>query len=129
MPRNLPSTLAVAAVLGLATITGAYAHETAKGPNGGAVVDVDGHHVEFVPSATEMTFYLTGEADAPIASTGAKVKAIAQDAGKTAQIDLAPVEPNKLVGRIATPLTKGAKVVVSGTLSDGHTLQAKFAMP
>ena len=129
MPRNLPSTLAVAAVLGLATITGAYAHETAKGPNGGAVVDVDGHHIEFVPSATEMTFYLTGDADAPIASTGAKVKAIAQDAGKTAQIDLAPVEPNKLVGKLAAPLARGAKVVVTGALSDGHSLQAKFVMP
>ena len=129
MPRNLPSTLAVAAVLGLATITGAYAHETAKGPNGGAVVDVDGHHVEFVPSVTEMTFYLTGDADAPIASTGAKVKVIAQDAGKTAQIDLSPVEPNKLVGKLAAPLTKGAKVVVTGALSDGHRLQAKFVMP
>jgi hypothetical protein len=129
MPRNLPSTLAVAAILGLATITAAYAHESAKGPNGGAVVDVDGHHVEFVPSATEMTFYLTGDADAPIASTGAKVKAIAQDAGKTAQIDLAPVEPNKLVGKLAAPLAKGAKVVVTGALSDGHSLQAKFVMP
>lgn len=129
MPHNLPSTLAVAAVLGLATITGAYAHESAKGPNGGAVVDVDGHHVEFVPSATEMTFYLTGDADAPIASTRAKVKAIAQDAGKTAQIDLAPVEPNKLVGKLAAPLTKGAKVVVTGALSDGHTLQARFIAP
>ncbi len=129
MPRNFPSTLAVAAILGLATIAGAYAHESAKGPNGGAVVDVDGHHVEFVPSATEMTFYLTGDADAPIASTGAKVKAIAQDAGKTAQIDLAPVEPNKLVGKLAVPLAKGAKVVVTGALSDGHSLQAKFVMP
>ena len=128
MSRNLP-TLVVAAVLGLASMPAVFAHETAKGPNGGAVVDVDGHHVEFVPSATEMTFYLTGEADAPIPSTGAKVKAIAQDAGKTAQIDLAPVEPNKLVGKLAAPLTKGAKVVVTGALSDGHTLQGKFVMP
>jgi hypothetical protein len=127
MPRNL--SLVVAAVLGLTIISGAYAHETAKGPNGGAVVDVDGHHVEFVPSATEITFYLTGDADAPIASTGAKVKVIAQEAGKTAQIELLPVEPNKLVGKLAAPLTKGAKVVVTGALSDGHSLQAKFVMP
>ena len=129
MHRSLTSTLVVAAVLGLATISGAHAHETAKGLNGGAVVDVAGHHVEFVPSATEMTFYLTGEADAPIASTGAKVKAITQDAGKTAQIDLAPVQPNKLVGKLTAPLAKGAKVVVTGALSDGHSLQAKFVMP
>ena len=129
MSRSHPSRLVLSAALVLASMSGAFAHETAKGPNGGAVVDVDGHHVEFVPSATEMTFYLTGDADAPIASTGAKVKAIAQDAGKTAQIDLAPVEPNKLVGKLAAPLAKGAKVVVTGALSDGHSLQAKFVMP
>ena len=127
MSRTLLTAVLSSALI-LVAITGASAHETAKGPNGGSVVDVAGHHVEFVPSATEMTFYLTGEVDAPIASTGAKVKAIVQDAGKTAQIDLVPVEPNKLVGKLAAPLTKGAKVVVTGALSDGHSLQAKFAM-
>jgi len=129
MFRNLPSRLVLSAALIVAVVSGASAHETAKGPNGGAVVDVAGHHVEFVPSATEMTFYLTGEAEAPTAATGAKVKAITQDAGKTVQIDLAPVEPNKLVGKLAAPLTKGAKVGVTGALSDGHSLQAKFVMP
>ena len=129
MPNNLLTTLVAAAVLGLAIISAATAHESAKGPNGGPVVDIAGHHVEFVPSATEMTFHLTAEADAPIASSGAKLKAIVQDAGKTAQIELTPVEPNKLVGKLTGPLTSGAKVVVTGVLSDGHTLQAKFVMP
>ncbi len=119
----------VSSAIFLATVCGASAHETAKGPNGGTIVDVVGHHVEFVPSATEITFYLTGEAYAPIDSTGAKVKAIVQDGGKTAQVELAPVEPNKLVGKLAAPLTKGAKVVMTGALSDGHTLQAKFVLP
>ena len=126
MPRNVPSTLALSAAVVLVSITGAAAHESAKGPHGGAVVDVAGHQVEFVPSPTEITFHLTAEADAPIASSGAKMKAIVQDAGKTAQIELMPVEPNKLVGKLAAPLTFGAKVVVTGVLSDGHTLHAKF---
>ncbi len=129
MSRIIPAAVVLSSVLILASLASVSAHETAKGPNGGAVVDIDGHHVEFVPSATEMTFYLTGEADAPIASTGAKVKAIVQDAGKTGQIDLALVEPNKLVGKLAAPLAKGANVVVTGALSDGHRLQAKFVMP
>jgi len=129
MFRNLPARLVLGSALILASVSGAVAHEAAKGPNGGAVVDVAGHHVEFVPSATEMTFYLTGEADAPMGSAGAKVRAITQDAGKTAQIDLKPVEPNKLVGKLTAPLAKGAKVVVTGALSDGHSLLAKFEMP
>ena len=120
---------ALVAGLLLLTPVGVSAHEATKGPNGGALVDVQGHHVEFVPSAGEMTFYLTGEKDAPIASAGSKVKAIVQDSGKTTQVDLAIVEPNKLVGKLASPLSPGAKVVVTGSLADGHGLQARFEQP
>jgi hypothetical protein len=119
----------LAAGLALVLPIGAMAHEATKGPNGGTLVDIEGHHVEFVPSAGELTFYLTGEKDSPIASAGAKVKAILQDNGKTAQIDLSAVEPNKLVGKLAAPLSSGAKVVVTGALADGHGLQARFETP
>lgn len=129
MSRIVPSSVVLSAALVFESLSGATAHETAKGPNGGAIVDIAGHHVEFVPSATLITFHLWGEADAPIASSGAKVKAIVQDSGKTAQIEVAPVEPNKLIGKLGGPLTPGAKVVLTGTLSDGHGLQAKFTMP
>ncbi len=121
--------LALAAALALVFPMAAMAHEATKGPNGGALVDVEGHHVEFVPSAGELTFYLTGEKDAPIDSADAKVKVIVQDNGKTAQMELAAVEPNKLVVKVAAPLTTGANVVVTGTLADGHSLQAKFVVP
>ena len=123
------SIAALAVTLISAPLAGAYAHETAKGTNGGAVVDAAGHHVEFVPSPTALTFYLSGEKDEPIASSGAKMKAIVQVAGKTTQIDLTPAEANKLVATIAAPLASGAKVVVSGSLSDGHSLQARFVVP
>ena len=116
-------------MLAVAPLPGASAHETTKGPNGGAVVDAAGHHVEFVPSATELTFFLSGHKDEPIASAAAKMKAITQVAGKTAQFELMPVEPNKLVGKLTTPLEAGAKIVMSGTLSDGHSLQARFVVP
>lgn len=126
MTGSTLSRLAIAALLATATLNTAAAHETAKGPNGGAVVDVAGHHVEFVPSASEVTFYLTASDDKPIASAGAKTKAIIQDGGKTVQLDLTPAEPNKLVAAVAAPPAAGAKVVVTGTLSDGHALQARF---
>ena len=116
-------------MLAVAPLAGASAHETAKGTNGGAVVDVAGHHVEFVPSATELTFYLSGAKDDAIASSGAKMKAITQVGGKTTQVELTPVEPNKLTGKLTAPLVSGAKVVMSGTLSDGHSLQARFVVP
>ena len=103
------------------------AHEMAKGPNGGPVVDSSGHHVEMVAKGKDLVLYLTEEADKPLASAGAKnARAIVQDGGKTATVQLAPAEPNKLVGTLPQPLGKGARVVVSATMADGHAVQARF---
>ena len=105
----------------------APAHESAKGPNGGPVVDSAGHHLEMVANGTELVLYLTGDADKPIVSAGTRnARAIVQDAGRTATIQLQPVEPNKLIGRLSAPLGKGARVVVSATMADGHAVQARF---
>ena len=105
----------------------ALAHEVAKGPNGGPVVDSSGHHVEMVAKGADLTLFLTDEADKPLAAAGAKnARAIVQEGGKTATVPLQPAEPNKLVGQLSQPLGKGARVVVSATLADGHAVQARF---
>jgi hypothetical protein len=105
----------------------ATAHEMAKGPNGGPVVDVSGHHVEMVASGTSLVLYLSEADDKPLTSAGTKnARAIVQDAGKTATVQLHAAAPNKLVGSLAQPLGKGARVVVSATLADGHSVQARF---
>lgn len=105
----------------------AAAHEVSKGPNGGPVVDVAGHHIEMVTKGTEFVLYLTDAADKPLASAGTKAaRAIVQDAGKTATVPLSAIEPNKLVGTLAQPMGAGARIVVSATLADGHALQARF---
>ena|SRR5829696_432634 len=120
--RRLFITLVIAAAP-----LGAMAHESAKGPNGGPVADSSGHHVELVANGTELVLFLTGEADKPIASAGTKnARAIVQDAGKTATVPLLPAEPNRLVGTLSGPLGKGARVVVSATMADGHAVQARF---
>ena len=106
---------------------GATAHESAKGPNGGPVVDSSGHHVEMVARGTELVLFLTGDADKPIASAGTKnARAIVQDGGKTATVALQPADPNRLVGALAAPLGKGARVVVSATMANGQAVQARF---
>ena len=105
----------------------AAAHEVAKGPNGGPVVDSAGHHVEMVAKGSELVLFLTESDDKPLASAGTKnARAIVQDGGKTATIPLQPAEPNKLVGALDQPLASGARVVVSATLADGHSVQARF---
>jgi cytoskeletal protein RodZ len=65
--------------------------------------------------------------DKPLDSAGTKnARAIVQDGGKTATVQLQPAEPNKLVGTLVQPLGSGARVVVSATMADGHTVQARF---
>jgi hypothetical protein len=106
---------------------GAAAHEVAKGPNGGPVVDSSGHHVEMVAKGSELVLFFTEADDRPHTSAGTKnARAIVQDGGKTATVPLQPVEPNKLVGALAQPLGSGSRVVVSATMADGHTVQARF---
>ena len=113
--------------LSLAVPLVAAAHEMAKGPNGGPVVDSAGHHVEMVANGTELVLFLTGEADKPIASAGTKnARAVVQDGGRTATVQLQPAEPNRLVGVLAAPLGKGARVVVSATIANGSAVQARF---
>lgn len=107
----------------------ALAHEEAKGPHGGQVIDSAGHHLEFVPSTTELTFFLSDEAGKPLPSAGSSGKAIVQDAGKTSQLDLAPADPDKLTAKLAAPLASGAKIAVTATMADGHALQALFVAP
>jgi hypothetical protein len=105
------------------------AHEMAKGPNGGPVVDAAGHHIEMVARGTELVLFVTAEADAAHPSAGAKnARAIVQDGGKTATVQLQAADPNRLIGALPAPLAKGARVVVTATLADGHAVQARFVL-
>ena len=103
----------------------AWSHDLARGPNGGPVVDSAGHHVEMVAQGIELVFYLMDEGDKP---TGARpgARAIVQQGGRTATVPLNPSPPNRLFGTLPAPLDRGARVVVSATLADGHAVQARF---
>lgn len=129
MIRTTLQAAAIAAALMLVSVTGTAAHEEAKGPNGGQVVDASGHHIEFVPAPKELTFYLTDEKGKEITSAGTKARALLQDAGKTTSLELSPAEPNKLTAKLAAPLAPGAKVVVTAVMADGHSVQARYVLP
>lgn len=119
---------ALTAVFSLGSISVLTAHESEKGPNGGQLVDVSGHHVEFTTKGNEIVLYLTESGNTPADSAGAEGKAIVQSDGKVESIQLVPAEPNLLKGALQSPLLAGTKVVVSGKLSDGHSLQARFVV-
>jgi hypothetical protein len=102
------------------------AHDVDKGPNGGPVVEAAGHHVEFVDEGAALSFFLSDESGKPIESKGANGRAVIQDHGKTETVPLASADPNKLTGNVPQPLGAGARIVLSATLADGHSIQARF---
>lgn len=104
----------------------ALAHDMAKGVNGGQVVEDAGHHVEFTTKDGQVVLFLTDGADKPLTSVKATGRAIIQDSGKQATLDLVAAEPNMMTGKLGSPLSTGAKLVVSIKLGDGHDVKARF---
>jgi hypothetical protein len=106
----------------------ANADAETKGPNGGIVVKVEDHPVEFVFSDQEIVFYVGDHDGKPMSTKGLKARAVVQVGGKTMTIALSPAEPNRFVGKLAAPLGPKARVVFSSVF-DGHNLQARFVTP
>ena len=114
------------AAVGLFLIANAEAQT--KGPNGGMVVKVEDHPIEFVLRGQEIVFYVGDHDGKPMPTKGLKARAIVQDGGKTMTIALSPAPPNTFVGKLAAPLGAKARVVFSSFI-DGHSLQARFVTP
>jgi hypothetical protein len=100
--------------------------QSSKGENGGDVVVMEGHPIEFVSKGQAVTFYiLEDDGKSPTPTKGFSGRAVIQDAGKTTAVNLSPAEPNMFVGQLAMPLGSKARVVFSAKIP-GHTLQARF---
>ena len=114
------------ALLGAAVAFGAAAQGAKRGENGGEVVVMEGHPIEFVAKGQEITFYiLEDDGKSPTPTQGFGGRAVIQDGGKTVAVALSPAEPNRFVGQLAMPLGSKARVVFSAKVP-GHTLQARF---
>ena len=103
-----------------------FAHDVVKGPNGGQVVDDQGHHVEFTVKGDQIELYFADSGDQPIATKGATGRVIVQDGAKQSTVELAAIEPNLMTTKVDAPLKAGTKLVISVKLSDGHDVKARF---
>ena len=120
--------IAVMTTVLVASTASAFAHDMAKGPNGGQVVEDSGHHVEFTTKDTQVVLFLTEASDAPLATKGATGRVIVQDGSAQAIADLTAAEPNQLTAELAAPVKPGSKLVVSIKLADGHDVRARFVV-
>ena len=110
----------------LAVIVFGAAAQTPKGQNGGDVVVMEGHPIEFVSKGQDIAFYiLEDDGKSPTPTKGFSGRAVIQDGGKTFAVILAPAEPNLFVAQLPMPLGAKARVVFSAKV-DGHNLQARF---
>jgi hypothetical protein len=108
---HLKSIFLAAALLTMPVV--AQAHDVAKGPNGGQIVDDAGHHVEFTVKDGAIILFLSDNVDAPIGSAKATGRVIVQDGGKQATVELTSAEPNILGAKLGAPLSQGAKLAVT----------------
>jgi len=121
MPKRPSVALALAVMA-----SSAMAQTPNKGSNGGDVVVMEGHPIEFVTRGQEITFYiLEDDGKSPTPTKGFTGRAVIQDGGKTFAVNLSPAEPNMFVGQVPMPLGSKARVVFSGKV-EGHNLQARF---
>jgi hypothetical protein len=89
-------------LLGMGIAFGAAAQGAKKGENGGEVVVMEGHPIEFVAKGQSITFYiLEDDAKSPTPAQGFSGRAVIQDGGKTVAVALSPAEPNKFVGQLS----------------------------
>ncbi|WP_421995933.1 hypothetical protein [Roseococcus sp.] len=98
-----------------------------RGPNGGPLSTEHGHSYELVVSGATLTVFLR-DGSRPMPSRGATGRLVVQSGGQTVNLALAPAEPNRLTGSLATPPASGARLVFTGQLADGHRLQGRFVV-
>jgi hypothetical protein len=121
----MPNRCSIALVFVLVAL-GAMAQTGKKGANGGDVVVMEKHPIEFVTKGQEVVFYIFDEdGRSPVSTAGLAGRAVIQDAGKTISVNLVAAEPNKFVGQLQAPLGSKARVVFSAKVA-GHNLQARF---
>jgi hypothetical protein len=117
--------IAIAALSAMIAL-GAAAQGPKKGDNGGDVIVMEGHPIEFVSKGQEIAFYiLEDDGKSPTPTKGFTGRAVIQDGGKTFAVNLSPAEPNMFVAQLPTPLGSKARVVFSAKV-EGHNLQARF---
>jgi len=123
MLRKLFITVGVAMVLS-APVT-AVAQKAPAPKHGGQTAVVAGHHdAELVISPTALTLYLTNHGK-PLVPADNAIKATIQNGSKRIEV-LMKADGDKAVAPLSEPIGKGAIILLSGKISGGHALSARF---
>ncbi len=111
----------------LALMATSTAYAQSAGPNGGMLAGKGGHATELVLSPTELTVYIIDHGKAH-STKGVSLRAIIQQGGKSATVQLVDVDNKKLVGKLDAPVAAGAIVVATGKDDHGDVLTARYSI-
>ena len=98
----------------------------AKGPNGGAMEDVAGVHVEFVPSGNAVTFHVLNEDNKPVSTKGYSGSVLVVHGQERETITLTASGENALKGEAKKPIAPGAAITLMIKTDGGKSGQAKY---
>jgi len=119
----------VVAVLPLLTgFAAAPAFAQRRGPHGGLLAGSAGHEVELVTEASSVRIYLIDHGRVAAPRAGATARLVIQEGQASRTINLA-ASGDAFAATLETPIASGARVVVSGRMPDGHTVQGRFVIP
>lgn len=119
------SKLIATAVLSIALGFAGTALAQKAARHGGQTAVVAGHHdAELVVKPDALVLYLTNHGK-PLIPADNAIKATIQDGGKTIEL-LMKAEGDHAIAKLAAPLNKGAIILLSGKISGGHAMTARF---
>ena len=99
-----------------------------RGPNGGLLAGSEGHEVELVANGRAIRVYLINHGRVAPPRTGATARMVIQEGQANRTVNLA-ASGDGFSATLETPIAGGARVVITGRMPDGHTVQARFVMP
>lgn len=119
------SALVLAAMLFAAPALAQHKHG-AKGPNGGAMEDVAGVHVEFVPAGNGVTFNVLNEDNKPVSTKGYSGSVLVVSGQDRETVTLTASGENALKGETKKPIAPGSSITLMIKTDGGKTGQAKY---
>ena len=98
------------------------------GPNGGLLgAPSGGHQAELVLTSAEATVYIL-EKGKVHETTGAKMRLVVQQGGKTTTLDLIDQQGKRLTAKLDAPIENGAIVVVTGKDKHGDAITGRYVI-
>lgn len=112
----------------LAGLAAAPAFAQRRGPHGGLLAGSAGHEVELLVEATSVRIYLIDHGRVGAPRAGATARLVIQEGQVSRTVNLV-ASGDAFAATLDTPIASGARVVVSGRMPDGHTVQGRFVIP